>query len=115
MTMRGPPGPVTRPTAIGAAVPAVPAARGERASVDDAVADLDELIQLNDKRPYFLLMHVREINSVEKVKTIISKLGGGVEIVPLDVFLEMAARQKTYRTRYQQPDDPVSRNATAGF
>jgi hypothetical protein len=84
-------------------------------SIDEAAADLDELIHLNKNRPYFLLAHVREINSVEKVKTIIARLGDAVEVVPLDVFLQMAAETKTYNTRHQQPADPISRNATAGF
>jgi hypothetical protein len=70
--------------------------------VDDAVADLDELIRLNDKRPYFLLIHVRESNTVEKVKQIIDRLGEKVEVLPLDIFLKMAADKKTYKTRYHQ-------------
>ena len=77
---------------------------------EEAAADLDELIQLNPKRPYFLLMHVRESNTVEKVSTILDHLSEPVEVVPLDVFLKLAASNKTYRTRYQQPDDPVDYN-----
>ncbi len=34
--------------------------------VKDAAADLEELIQLNPNRPYFLLLHIRERNPVEK-------------------------------------------------
>jgi hypothetical protein len=71
-------------------------------SVDDAVADLDELIRLNDRRPYFLLIHIRESNTVEKVKQIIDRLSEKVEVLPLDIFLKMAADKKTYETRYQQ-------------
>jgi hypothetical protein len=37
--------------------------------VDEAAADLEELIQLNPQRPYFLLIHIRESNTIEKVKT----------------------------------------------
>ena len=37
-------------------------------------------------------------------------LSEAVEVVPLDVFLKYAASAKTYRTRYQQPSDPVDRN-----
>jgi hypothetical protein len=77
---------------------------------EEAAADLEELIQLNPKRPYFLLMHVRESNTVEKVSTILGSLSEPVEIVPLDVFLKLAASAKTYRTRYQQPGDPVDLN-----
>ena len=77
-------------------------------TVADAVADLDELIRLNDQRPYFLLIHVRESNTVEKVKQIIDRLSEKVEVVPLDIFLKLAADQKTYQTRYQEPAKPQS-------
>ena len=79
-------------------------------TVKDAAADLEELIQLNPKRPYFLLMHIRERNPVEKVNAIFHSLSEPVEVVPLDVFLKLAADAKTYGTHYQQPADPVSRN-----
>ncbi len=78
--------------------------------VDEAAADLEELIQLNPGRPYFLLMHVRESNTVEKVADILGRLSESVEVVPLDAFLQLAARAKTYQTHYQQPTDPVDRN-----
>ncbi len=76
----------------------------------EAAADLEELIQLNPQRPYFLLMHVRESNTVEKVSAVLNSLSEPVEVVPLDVFLKLAAGAKTYRTRYQQPGDPVDHN-----
>ena len=79
-------------------------------SVKDAAADLEELIQLNPQRPYFLLMHIRERNPVEKVAAIFNSLSEPVEVVPLDVFLKYAADAKTYGTHYQSPGDPVSRN-----
>jgi hypothetical protein len=79
-------------------------------SVKDAAADLEELIQLNPRRPYFLLLHIRERNTVEKVTTILHALSEPVEVVPLDTFLKLAADAKTYQTHYQQPTDPVSRN-----
>lgn len=78
--------------------------------VAEATADLDELIQLNPQRPYFLLMHVRESNTIEKVADILGRLTEPAEVVPLDVFLKLAANAKTYRTYYQQPDDPVDLN-----
>jgi hypothetical protein len=81
-----------------------------RRPVDEAAADLEELMQLNPQRPYFLLMHVRERNSVEKVHKILSLLSEDVEVVPLDVFLKLAASDKTYRTHYQQPGDPIDHN-----
>ena len=80
-------------------------------AVTEATADLEELIQLNPARPYFLLMHVRESNTVEKVATILNSLSEPVEVVPLDKFLKLAASAKTYRTRFQQPGDPIDRAA----
>jgi hypothetical protein len=64
----------------------------------DAVADLKELIALNPVRPYFLTMHVRESSDIERVKSILDQLGDGVEVVPLDTFLKMAAAKPTFRT-----------------
>ncbi|MBS0630597.1 MAG: hypothetical protein JSS11_01685 [Verrucomicrobia bacterium] len=78
--------------------------------IPDAAADLEEMIQLNPGRPYFLLLHIRERNSVEKVTAILNSLSESVEVVPLDVFLRLAASAKTYQTHYKQPTDPVSRN-----
>ena len=78
--------------------------------VEEAAADLEELIQLNPRRPYFLLMHVRESNTVEKVAAILGRLSESVEVVPLDVFLQLAAGTPTYRTHYQQPTDAIDRN-----
>jgi hypothetical protein len=78
--------------------------------VEEAVADLDELTELNPERPYFLLIHVRESNTIELVAQILDRLREKVEVVPLDVFLKLAASAKTYRTRYQQPADPIDRN-----
>ncbi|MBX3749766.1 MAG: hypothetical protein KF897_06740 [Opitutaceae bacterium] len=78
--------------------------------VDEAAADLEELIQLNPQRPYFMLIHIRESNTIEKVKKIIDSLTEPVEVVPVDVFLKLAASEKTYRTRYQEPGDPIDHN-----
>jgi hypothetical protein len=74
---------------------------------EEVTADLNELIALNSKLPYFLLVHVRESNDVNSLVTVVENLEGPVEIVPLDVFLKLAASNKTYKTRYRQPDDPV--------
>jgi hypothetical protein len=65
----------------------------------DAVADLQELAALNTKRPYFLLVHVREYSDVKRVKGILDKLGPEFEVVPLDVFLNMAGQQPTFEKR----------------
>ncbi|MGH8020416.1 MAG: GxGYxYP domain-containing protein [Opitutaceae bacterium] len=75
-----------------------------------AAADLEELIWLNQDRPYFLLVHVRESSSIERVSNILRQVVSPVEIVPLDTFLKLAASAKTYRTRYQKPDDPIDLN-----
>jgi hypothetical protein len=78
--------------------------------IEEAAADLEELTQLNPQRPYFLLMHVRESNTVEKVRQIFGLLSEDVEIVPVDVFMKLAASQKTYLTRYQKQNDPIDLN-----
>ncbi len=72
----------------------------------EVAADLNELIALNAQRPYFLLVHVRESNDVNSLVEVTRQLEGPVEIVPLDVFLKLAASNKTYTTRYQDPDEP---------
>ncbi len=66
----------------------------------DAVADLKELAGLNSKRPYFLLIHVREYSDVKRVKGILDKLGPEFEVVPLDVFLTMAGTKPTFQERF---------------
>jgi len=72
----------------------------------EVAADLNELIALNATRPYFLLVHVRESNDVNSLVEIVKQLDGPTEVVPLDVFLKLAASKKTYTTRYQDPADP---------
>lgn len=72
----------------------------------EVTADLNELIALNTKRPYFLLVHVRESNDVNSLIEVTKQLDGPIEIVPVDVFLKLAASKKTYTTRYQDPEDP---------
>ena len=71
-----------------------------------AIADLDELARLNPKRPYYLLLHVRESNSIKRVIGIMNGLEEKPEILPLDTFLKLAASNKTYQTRYKdvRPD-----------
>lgn len=77
---------------------------------EEAIADLEELIALNSKRPYFLLVHVRESRSIDRTNQILDALPEEAEVVPLDVMIKMAASAKTYITRYRQPGDPVSYN-----
>lgn len=83
---------------------------GVHRPADEATADLQELINLNRDRPYFLLVHVRESTNIDRVADIVEALPDEAEIVPLDAFLKMAAEEKTYRTRYQEPEDPVDLN-----
>lgn len=67
---------------------------------EEAVADLHELAAINARRPYFLLMHVREYSNVKRVKSIIDKLGPEFELVPLDVFITMAGKVPTFQERF---------------
>jgi hypothetical protein len=64
------------------------------------VTDLHELAAVNARRPYFLLMHVREYSNVKRVKSIIDKLGPEFELVPLDVFMTMAGEAPTFQERF---------------
>jgi len=73
---------------------------------EEVTADLNELIALNAKRPYFCLVHVRESNDVNSLVEVIKNLHGPVEVVPLDTFMKLAADKQTYVTRYQLPTDP---------
>lgn len=84
---------------------------GVERSAEEAIADLKELMALNDKRPYFLLVHVRESTTIDRVADIIEGLGDAAEVVPLDVFLKMAAENPTFQPRYLQPEDPRDYNA----
>ncbi len=66
----------------------------------DAVGDLEELARVNPRRPYFLLMHIRESSDVRRVKGILDKLGPEFQVVPLDVFLTMAGSDPTFQERF---------------
>ena len=66
----------------------------------DAVADLKELAGINTKRPYFLLMHVRQWSDIRRVKAILDRLGPAFEVVPLDIFMHMAGQNPTFQERY---------------
>jgi hypothetical protein len=72
----------------------------ERRDEDEAAADLEELAQLNAKRPYFCLLHIREFGHIERVKRILAKLGPEFELVPLDLFFKLAGNNPTFVTRY---------------
>ncbi len=73
-----------------------------------AAADIQELARLNPKRPYFLLIHVREWSSIERVKSILDRLGPGFQVVPMDVFMKLAGQDPTFQERYY-PSNPPNR------
>ncbi|MBN1273827.1 MAG: hypothetical protein JXB26_16285 [Candidatus Aminicenantes bacterium] len=70
-------------------------------SEEEAAADLKELALINEARPYYLLMHIREYSDVDRVKSIMDRLGPDFELVPLDVFLKMAGEKPTFRERFK--------------
>ena len=78
----------------------------EGRSEEEVVSDLQELSVINDKRPYFLLMHVRNWSDITRVKAVLDELGSDFEVVPLDVFLKMAAAEPTFET-YVRPEGPL--------
>jgi len=69
-------------------------------SVEDALGDIRSLASLNQQKPYFLLIHVRQWNSIDKINEILSGLDKSYEIVPLDVFMKMASSNPTYKENY---------------
>jgi hypothetical protein len=77
---------------------------GEDRPREEAIADLRELARINTQRPYFLLLHVRQWSTIEYVKGILDALGPEFEVVPLDVFIKMAASEPTFDyPRYLPP------------
>ncbi len=66
---------------------------------DAAVADIAELSTINAKRPYFLLLHVRESSDIKRVQRILRKLKSKIdyELVPLDIFMKMAGEKPTFK------------------
>lgn len=69
-------------------------------SEEKAADDLIELGRLNEQRPYYLLLHIRETSSVERVKSILDRLPDDYELVSLDVFMKMAGENPTFTKRY---------------
>jgi hypothetical protein len=67
----------------------------------DAAADLEELAAVNPKRPYFLLVHIREYSDLQRTKNILDRLGAGFEVVPLDLFVKLAGESPTFEERYR--------------
>ena len=66
-------------------------------SVEDAVQDIRSLARLNKQRPYFLLVHVRQWNNIDKVQKIFADAGEDFRVIPLDIFLRMAGKKTTFR------------------
>jgi len=75
----------------------------EGRSEREVVVDLRELAAINDRRPYFLLMHVRNWSDITRVKAVLDELGPDFEVVPLDIFLKMAAAEPTFEN-YTRPE-----------
>jgi len=69
---------------------------------NEAVADLIELSKINFKRPYFLVMHVRQWSDITRVKSILDKLPSEFKLVPLDIFLKMAGTTPTFDERFKE-------------
>ena len=67
----------------------------------DAAADLEELAAVNPKRPYFLLVHIREYSDLQRTKNILDRLGPGFEVVPLDLFVKLAGQSPTFEERFR--------------
>jgi hypothetical protein len=67
---------------------------------EEAAADLRELARINQTRPYFLLIHVRQWSDITRVIDIFDQLSPEFEVVPLDVFLKMAGEEPTFKERF---------------
>ena len=67
---------------------------------DQCISDIKELAELNSKRPYFLLLHVRNFSDISRVKSILDKLPEEYEIVHLDIFMKMAGDSPTFQERF---------------
>jgi hypothetical protein len=48
-------------------------------------------------------MHVRQWSDIQRVKRILNQLGPEFEVVPLDIFMQMAGTYPTFETRYGEP------------
>ncbi len=69
-------------------------------SEEEAANDLMELASINTRRPYFLLMHIRQTSDLVRVKNILDKLGPEFEVIPLDIFLKMAGQNPTFEEHF---------------
>jgi hypothetical protein len=69
-------------------------------SAEEVVLDLKELARLNPKRPYYLAIHVRQNNDVQRMSRIVEGLGPEFKVVPPREFMVMAGKRPTMTTRY---------------
>lgn len=67
---------------------------------EDAVADLKELANWNQERPYYCLLHVRQWSDITRVQNIINELGDEFELVPLDELMMYIRSNNTFTERY---------------
>jgi len=64
---------------------------------EEVIADLEELANINAKRPYFLLIHVREWSDIARVKEILAGLDNSFEVIHLERFLKMAGSNPSFK------------------
>ncbi|MCK5574022.1 MAG: hypothetical protein KAJ12_14725 [Bacteroidetes bacterium] len=69
-------------------------------TAEEVVLDLKELARLNPKRPYYLAVHVRQNNDVQRMTHIVEGLGPEFKIVPPREFMLLAGKRPTMTTRY---------------
>ncbi len=62
---------------------------------DEVVQDLRELAVINPKRPFFMPIHVRETNTVARIKSIMDKLGTEFQVVAPEELMIMAGKKPT--------------------
>ncbi|HEX9974267.1 MAG TPA: hypothetical protein VGD14_19515, partial [bacterium] len=67
---------------------------------EEVAEDLKELARINPKRPYFLPIHVRETNIVQRMKSIVERLGPEFVVVLPEEFMILAGKKPTMTTRY---------------
>jgi hypothetical protein len=69
-------------------------------NVTDAAQDLANLASVNAARPYFMMVHVREFSTCERVAEILSLLGDEFVTLPVDTFFRFANQHPNFRRRY---------------
>ncbi len=69
-------------------------------NVTDAAQDLENLAAVNDARPYFMTVHVREYSTCERIAEILQLLGDEYVVVPVDTFFRFANQHPNFRRRF---------------